>query len=237
MRRVRLFIGFGALGAISACVASPLSGAHDLVHVLVVALTFGLAPLLAAGAYEAVRHQRLARGMTRLAYRGTLAGQAVEFVPGLSGACVAGLWSPRIFCGDDLSARLDEDELRAVMLHERHHQRDLAPLRIVALSAVAALIGRSVSGRDWLERKKALIEIAADRYALQQGVNRPTLASSLLKLSAGRGPAWALGFTTALDLRVQALLGEPTGLDLDRRVGGTVPALLFVAACIVVYLT
>lgn len=225
-----------AVAAIGGCLAPPPSVAHDAAHALVLAMTLGLMSLLAAGVYQGGRHERLARGMARLAHRGTLAGELVEIVPGLAAPFVAGLWTPRIFSGDDLSGRLDEEELRAVMLHERHHQRDRAPLRLVGLSALALLLGRTVSGRAWLEQERARIEIAADACALAEGVSRPAMASALLKLSAGPGLTWAPGFATAGDLRVRALLGEPTGLNVDRRFRWAIPAIVLVAACLVVYL-
>lgn len=232
-RIVVLFVA-GALVAIGGCLATPPSVAHDVAHVLIVVTMLGLMSLLAAWLYHAGRHERLARGLARLAYSGTLAGEPVEIVPGLTAPLVAGLWTPRIFSGDDLDARLDEEELRAVVLHERHHQRGHAPLRLVALSAIEPWLGRTVSGRAWLERERARIEIAADAYALAEGASRPAMAGALLKLSAAPGLTWAPGFATAADLRVRALLGEPTGLDFDGRRAWIVQTVLLIAACFVV---
>lgn len=237
MRRVGVFVAVGALGAIGGCMVAPQSLARDIAHLLLVATTLAVTFLVVACLYQAQRHQRLARGMARLACHGTLAGQPVEFVPGLSAPIVAGLWAPRIFCGDDLGMRLDEEEIRAVVLHEQHHQRDRAPLWLVALSALTPIVGRTQAGRAWIERERARIEIAADTYALAEGVSRPAIASALLKLSAGPGLTWAPGFATAADLRVRALLGEPTAVDLDRRVAWTIPTGLLVVACLVFYLT
>lgn len=234
MGRFALVFVAGGLAAIRGCMALPPSVAHDVGHVLIVVMTLGLVPSIAAMVYQAGRHERLAHGLARLAYRGTLAGEPVGIVPGLTAPLVAGLWTPRIFSGDDLEARLDEEELRAVMLHERHHQRDRATLRLVALSALAPILGRTVSSRAWLERERARIEIAADAYALAEGVSRPAMASALLKLSAGPGVTWAPGFATAADLRVRALLGEPTGLDFDGRRAWIVQTALLIAACLVV---
>lgn len=236
MRRVALFGSLGVLAALGGCMVAPRSFAHDIAHLLLIAMTVGVASLAAACLYEAYRHQRLVSGMDRLAHRGTLSGQRVEFVPGLSGPFVAGLWAPRIYCGDDLSMRLDKEEIRAVMLHEQHHQRDRAPLRLVTLSALTPILAQTQAGRAWTERELARIEIAADTHALAAGVTRPAIASALLKLSAGPALTWAPGFATAADLRVRALLGEPTGLDLDRRPTRIVPAVLVVVACLVVYL-
>lgn len=234
MGRFVLVCVAGGLAVIGGCMAIPRSVAHDVAHVLIVAMTLGVMPLIAAMVYQAGRHERLARGLARLAYHGTLAGEPVKVVPGLAAPLVAGLWRPRIFSGDDMDARLDEEELRAVILHERHHQRDRATLRLVVLSALAPLLGRTVLSRAWLERERARIEIAADAYALAEGASRPAMASALLKLSIGPALTWAPGFATAADLRVRALLGEPTGLDVDCRRAWIVQTVLLVAACLVV---
>lgn len=227
----------GALAAIGGCLVSPPPVGHDVATGLLAAMVLGVVPLLAMFAYHARRHQRLAGGMARLASPGTLAGEPVEVVPGLGAPLVAGLWTPRIFSGDDLDARLDEEELRAVILHERHHQCERAPLRLVALSAVAPLLGRVVTGRAWLEWQRARLEIAADRHALAAGVSRAALASALLKLSVGPGAGWAPGFATAAELRVEALLSEPSGRTIEGRSRWTNAAIAVVAACLVVVIS
>lgn len=235
MRRSVLLIAVALLGAIAACMVAPQSVARESLHLLIAVTTLPVGIFIAMWLWEARRHQRLAAEMGRLAYQGALVGQPVHFVRGLSGPLVAGLWAPRIFCGDDLDGRLDQDELWAVMLHERHHVRDRAPLRLVGLAALAPVVGCTSAGRAWLERERARIEIAADRHALAEGVSRPAIASALLKLGA-RASASAPGFTTAADLRIQALLGEPIGLHPDRRVRWTAAAVLLLAACLLVYL-
>lgn len=236
MRGVVLGSSLSLFAAIGGCMVAPESLVRDIAHLFLVAMTVGITSLAAACLYQAYRHQRLVSGMDRLAHRGTLAGQAVEFVPGLSAPVVAGLWAPRIYCGDDLSRLLDEDEIRAVMLHEQHHQRDRAPLRLVTLSAITPILVRTPAGRAWTERERARMEIAADTHALDAGVTRPAIARALLKLSAGPALTWAPGFATAGDLRVRALLGEPTGLVADRRRAQIAPAVLLFAACLVVFL-
>lgn len=236
MRRGVLLIGAALLGLIVVCMAAPQPVARDLAYTTVALATLGLALFMGAWLHEAQRHHRVTKEMSRLARQGAVAGQPVRFVSGLSTPVVAGLWFPRVYCGEDLTALLDGDELLAVMLHERHHQRGHAPLRLTALSALAPFVDRTESGRAWLERARAQIEIAADAYALAGGVSRAAIASSLLKLTPGFGSASAPGFATAADLRVRALLGDPTGLPLAHRAGQTVSTLLLVSACLLVYL-
>lgn len=237
MQRALLLVALAALTAIGGCMVAPQAVGRDIAHLMLAAIAAVLTLLVGAVLHHARRHRQVATGLARLAYRGTLAGEPVELVPGLEAPLVAGLRAPRVFCGDDLHLRLDQEEVRGVILHEQHHQRGRAPLRLVALSGLGALVGRTVAGRGWLERERARIEIAADAHALAAGVSRAALAGALLKLSTAQRFASAPGFATAADLRVRALLGEPTGLDVDRRLSWTAPGALVVAACLVVYLT
>lgn len=227
-----------ALGATAVCTVAPQSIAREVTHVVILTAMAGVAVLFAAFIYQARRHQQLTKGIARLSHPATLVGQPVEIVPGLAAPLVAGLWRPRIFCGDDLRARLDDDELRAVVLHEQHHQRDHAPLRLLFLSSLAPAVTRTMAGRGWLERERARVEIEADAYALARGTSRPILASALSKLSSVPGLATAPGFSTAADLRIRALLGEPTARETDHRLSRlTGLAVLVAVSCLLVYLT
>ena len=237
MRRVDVLAATAVLGVAAGCMLAPLPEARSVAHLLLSAAAITSALLIGMYAYHARRHQQLAGRMRRLAYHGALAGRPVEFVRGLSAPFVAGLWTPRIFCGDDLSSRLDAEELRGVILHEHHHQSERAPLGLVAVSALAPVLGRLSTGRAWLERERARIEIAADAYAVGQGVPRPVIASALLKLSAGLRLGTAPGFATAADIRVRALLGEPIALDPEARVARRIAAAgLLIVVCLVAYL-
>jgi len=217
-----------ALGAIVACAVVPPWVASALVLASGGAGLLLAIALAAAIGREAWRHQHLAAGIGRLARPTTLHGRPIGLVPGLEGAVVAGLHRPRIFCAEDLPGRLDEEELRAVILHEHHHQLSRAPIRIALIDAVAPILGRRAAGRAWLERARARVEIAADAYALSSGASRPALASALLKLVSGAGLSVAPGFATASELRVRALLGE----EPETPRGPSLPALLAVALVI-----
>lgn len=225
------------LAAIGGCMAVPQALGREVADAAIGATAVLFSIVLGSFVYQARRHHRLASGMARLAHPGAVAGQSVEFVPGLGSPLVAGLWRPRIYCADDLATQLDAEEVEAVILHERHHVVDRAPLRIVLLAALSPILGRLARGGAWLERERARLEIAADRSALAAGASRPAIAGALLKLSASPPPVGALGFATATDLRIRALLDEPTGLDRDRPLAAMVAAGLFVlAACVVAYL-
>lgn len=120
---------------------------------------------------------------------------------------VAGLSRPTIFCDRQLLNDLDDDEISAVTLHERAHQRARDPLRSATVAVIAPLLLRLDRGRAWLEHRAAAREIAADRYAIAQGADRRAIASALLKVPSA-GAAHAAAFAPAVELRLRALLGE-----------------------------
>ena len=236
MRRSAL-IGLGTLAVIAACMLAPASGMRGVGHPLLLAASVVAIIFLAALSREAWRHQRLAAGLGRIGRPATIDGQSVALVPGLGGALVAGLRRPRIFFGDDLPNSLDVEELRAVVLHEHHHQVAAGPARLVLIGALSPLLDRVEAGRAWIERERARIEIAADAYALASGASRPALASALVKLASSRRPSLAPGFASAADLRIRALLGEGIDFDGSRSAEQIAGAIVLIASCLTLYLT
>ena len=88
---------------------------------------------------------------------------------------------PRVCLSTALVSRLDRDELRAVLLHERYHARQRDPLRVVVARYFAAGL-YVVPVVDELLRYYALqTEIAADEDAVRSAGAAP-LASALYKL-------------------------------------------------------
>jgi hypothetical protein len=89
---------------------------------------------------------------------------------------------PRICISTALVARLDRDELRAVLLHERYHLRQRDPLRLVVARYFAAglyvvPVVDELLGFYTLEK-----EIAADQAAVRASDGVGSLASALYKL-------------------------------------------------------
>lgn len=181
-------------------------------HIVLAAL--GVTTLIVGPALvrEGFRQRRLARGLLAVTRPGQVHGIRVRLGPLHGAAFVAGLVHPRIFCDDRLAATLTADELRAVALHERAHQRARDPLRMALFSAIGPLARRLPSGPAWLERQAAEREIAADRAALSRGASRAAIASALSKVGPLH-PTGAPGFARAIDLRLAALLdgAYPTG--------------------------
>ena len=194
-----------AVRSASACLAastSPEVSSLFLALPVVLALVAGLSAAVALD-----RHRRLAAALSRLARSAVLEGHEVALIDGLPTVVVAGLRRPRTYCPSDLPATLDASELRAVLLHERHHQVTYAPIRLALLDAVRPLVVWFKGGRGWWARRRAAIEIDADAYAIARGAARSAVASALLKL-AGQSPAALAGFASSSELRLLALLDE-----------------------------
>ena len=163
--------------------------------------------------WRAERHRRLAGLLGRLAEPAVLGGTVVGVIDGVGPAYVAGLRHPQIYCASDLASQLDPVELHAVILHERHHQMNGAPARLVLLDAIAWPLGQLEVGRRWLARARAQIEIAADRYAVSAGATRADLASALLKLGDQNVPLGVAGYAAGSELRLRALLEDAPDLS------------------------
>ncbi len=161
---------------------------------------------LAVFVIRAWRHGRLVRAFTAASTPGAVDGVAVRWLPFDAAAAVAGLRRPNVFCDPSLRRALNPDELRAVVLHERHHQLQRDPLRLVALDALVPLVTLVPGGRQWLEDRRAAIEIAADAYALDNGTSRRDLVRALLKVGHGPSPDGAASFAPAIDQRLRALV-------------------------------
>jgi Zn-dependent protease with chaperone function len=179
---------------------------------------------LAFGAHSIGRQIRASHGLARrvgglaLALPGELAQAAAQ--AGLGGRVVLldapewfsfayGVFTPRVAVSRGLLEGVSDEELRAVLEHERYHVCNLDPLKIVLVQSLSAaffflpaldsLRARYVAGR----------ELAADRRAVTACGRRP-LAGALIKVV--RGPDWselegvaAIGGPDLLDVRVAQL--------------------------------
>lgn len=154
--------------------------------------------------------QALGRALAAASDEAVVAGLRCRLIEaGPREAFVVGAVSPTIYVGAAYIAALDEEELRAVMLHEEHHRRTRAPLRAAALDAWRCLARPSRSVQGILTRHLADLEVAADAFAMGRGAAPGALASALLK--SERGSSRAAAFSGAADLRIAALLGAARG--------------------------
>jgi len=133
--------------------------------------------------------------------------------------CYGFLW-PRVAITAGLTHRLDdEEELVAVLVHERHHMQRRDPLRYLLIRSLTSglfMIPAAKAARLWIETR---IELAADRAALAV-VSPGALATALLAALAvktvmpvGTAP---LGTTEA---RIGHLTGRPAAPRVSLMVG------------------
>lgn len=225
---------FTLLGYLFGAVAFCTFGVFSLHHAAAVGrtLTAVLTVVASAAVVRAVRHRRLVYGLRSLSVPDRLVGIPVRTGDLGDAAFVAGLSRPTIFCDRQLPDQLSPSELEAVLLHERAHQRSWDPTRLLLIELAAPIVRRMPFGSQWLAWSLAQREIAADRYAMDHGASRGDLAAALLRLPP-LAQAHVAGFTSAVDLRLRALLGEDVSPSVPlavRRASMMLPGVAMAAA-------
>jgi Zn-dependent protease with chaperone function len=120
-------------------------------------------------------------------------------------AFCAGLLRPRIFVSTGAIAALADDELQAVLAHERHHAGCRDPLRLLLARTASDALFFLPGMRQLADRYAALAELAADRAAVRaNGGDRRSLAAALLAFDAATSTA-VVGIAPE---RVDSLLGD-----------------------------
>lgn len=124
-------------------------------------------------------------------------------------ACCYGFLRPRIAMTAGLLSRLDQEELAAVLAHERHHLERRDPLRYLLLHALAAAAFMFPVTPAIRQRLEVQTELAADGAALAVA-SRGALAGALLAVLAGpeTRSVGAAGLS-ATEARIAHLTGTP----------------------------
>lgn len=191
--------------------------------------------LFALGAFIVVA--AFVYGICRNTIRFIRAQAAIEAMPKLdTGSCVVlirddivlsaftwGLISPRIYMSTGLLAALTREELTAVCLHEAAHRAGLDPLRFFLFNTLKDIFVYIPLVRQYAEYMSAKREFAADDYAAKSAGGGISLASALLKVSAGATaavpiPASFTGYGSPSE-RITRLLnpkGRGAGLPLRK---------------------
>ena len=128
--------------------------------------------------------------------------------------CLPGVRS-RVVLSRGTLANLSEDELVAILRHERAHLRARHDLVLEAFIAAHTAFPRFVRSGNALRAVGLLIELLADDAAVRVTGPRP-LARALVAGAAGRTPAGAMaagGPTTVI--RVRRLSGAPNSMALS----------------------
>lgn len=122
--------------------------------------------------------------------------------------CVPGMQGARVVVSAGAISRLGEEEVEAVLAHERAHLRARHDLVLEAFSVLHRAFPRWVSSRAALAEVQLLVEVLADRAAARVEGPLP-LARALVAMASGRAPQAALavaaGPGAALVDRVQLL--------------------------------
>lgn len=133
-----------------------------------------------------------------------------------------GVLKPRVCLATGLLGLLDDEELTAILLHERHHLLRHDPLGVLASRSLAAAVGILPVARQLVARYLLARELDADYHAIETLGSGAPLASAILKLNRTRSQ-WRLGQAAVSSLNVthervvQLLTGTPGPLPHPTR--------------------
>jgi Zn-dependent protease with chaperone function len=189
--------------ALGLCTAAGVTPTDPMLLVEVVA-----ASLIVAWAITVLADIRrsilLGRALDRRARPAIVHGVPVQIIQtGAVDAFAIGVLRPSVYVGEACLWVLDNDELAAVVLHEEHHRRTLAPLRATAVQGWLRILGRSAVATSLLTARLVQFEAAADAYAIARGVHPASIARALLKVQMP--DARSAAFAGSADHRVRAL--------------------------------
>jgi len=152
-----------------------------------------------------------------------------------------GLWRPKLCISSGLVERLSDNELTAVILHEKSHLEAGEPLKLLLVKIISLVLFFIPGIKILSEKYLAFSELAADELATDGFNDKVPLASALSKIISWEqkrvlSRLFALSFFSAVTAeRVQRLLDDnyaPSVNWLNKKVcaGMFVGILLFVSA-------
>lgn len=162
-----------------------------------------------ATATRAARLRRLPPPVPEAARAAGLAGHLDLIDTPRPIAFVYGWRRPRVCVSTGLVERLTASELEAVLHHERWHLHRRDPIRLAAARSIAAPFRWGPEIARLVQQYQLAIEVDADRYAAEIMGSRRALAGALSRLTSGIATAGRVGFSTLVEARVAALMGDP----------------------------
>lgn len=124
----------------------------------------------------------------------------------------AGFISPRIYLSRRTMEKLTPRELEALLLHEKHHLENHAPLKILVGKLVVSALSFIPILRDMLKRYLIETEIAADQSAINYQGHPRGIAGALEKMvqehTTTPPQGLAIGGADALAYRIDHLMGH-----------------------------
>ncbi len=147
---------------------------------------------------------------------------------------------PRVCVSTGLIKRLDDAELRAVLLHERYHLRQRDPLRLVIARYFAAGLYVVPVVEELVEYYTVQKEIAADQEAVRAMGGVRELASALFKVlpdadDVDLGLLVPVGALSATEARIEQLIGARSAPLVLSRVSVLLSGGALVAAAILAF--
>ncbi|MGO4446727.1 M56 family metallopeptidase [Mycobacterium sp. 2YAF39] len=205
----------------------PLWIAYLLVFALTVVIGARLAVAIVQVAIATRRRRAHHRMVVDLVGKSQKAGLRILDVEEPLAYCLPGVRS-RVVVSEGTLTSLADNEIAAILSHERAHLRARHDLVLEMFIAVHAAFPRFVRSASALDAVRLLIEMLADDAAVRAAGPTP-LARALVTCATGRTPAGALA------------AGGPTTVVRVRRLGGrgnslTVAACAYVAAAAVLVL-
>ena len=146
-------------------------------------------------------------------------------------AFTGGFLRPRVFISTKLVDILDEKELRAVILHESHHQRSKDPLKGLVVSFISDLLFFFPVSRVLKNTYHLTSEMTADAYSISSQADPLDLVGSLLKVQKLNGPAASWFFDPTTE-RAKHLLGQSARIRLPLKKASLTIILLAISAFI-----
>ncbi|SHH03661.1 M56 family metallopeptidase [Streptoalloteichus hindustanus] len=208
--------GRGVVPACAALVADVVAGqvftALSLAHLVAVVVGLALAARLLVGAVASVsgtlRARRRHRSLLTLLGRDTPDGDDVLLVdlPTAAAYCVPGR-HPRVVISTATRRLLDDNQLRAVLAHERAHAHERHDLILLPFTLLRRALPNSRLLAEAARAVAMLVEMRADDRALAR--HRPeTLAGALLCFHPGgpTAPGGAAPASHEIQARVRRLL-------------------------------
>jgi Zn-dependent protease with chaperone function len=128
-------------------------------------------------------------------------------------AFTGGFLKPRVFLSTKLMDILDEKELRAVVLHEFHHQESKDPLKGLVVFFLSDFLFFLPVSRLLKKAYHLTAEMTADAHSVGLKADPADIAGSLLKVQKLNGPAASWFFDPTTE-RVRHLLGQPSRIPL-----------------------
>lgn len=154
----------------------------------------------------------------------------------------AGFISPLIYISRGMIIKLTQEELEALLLHEKHHLSTCVPLKILVGKCITAFLFFIPLLRDLLHHYLIEAEIAADQSAIWQQGHRRGIAGALEKLIQqyyvnSMSDSAVAGAANGLPFRIDHLMGRTGGysfyIPVYRIVTSLVVTVLILAAILV----